>query len=109
MKNDLFYFTLFSYLILILYVVVYIGIIQINVKYIDTMHYYLNLFLSSMLILFFNPNANIREFTKNRLHLSNKMIYGMIHSAGWIILFDIGLHTIFMNINSTYDFIRKIL
>lgn len=107
MKNDLFYFTLFSYLILFLYVVAYIGLIQIDVKYIDNMHYYLKLFLSLMLILLFSPSKSIREGVKSKLHLSNKFIYTMIHSAGLIILFSIGLDTFFKNIKFTYDFIQN--
>lgn len=108
MKNDFFYFTLLSNLILILYLVAYIGFIQINVEYIETMHYYLKLFLSFILILFFSPNRSIRETTKTKLHLSNKMIYKMIHSAGLIILFDIGIQTFFKNLNFTFHFIRNI-
>lgn len=106
MNKDSYYFKFFVNLLFLLYIVTYVKLLYVNPKYLMMMNFYLKLFLGVMLVLFFNPNKKVRVFSRNTFNLSKSMLFSMTYSAGFIILFSVGLDKYFEKTLSYYNIVK---
>lgn len=108
MEKDLFIYSTLNRVILFLYILMYIGLWTLDVIYLETFHYYIQLFVGIVFMTIYNPNKKISDYFKKTFNLSKTLKRHIIYTTGITLILNIGLSTFFGNIKGIFSKFKNI-
>ena len=108
METDLFIYSMLHHVLLLMYVILYIGLWTMDTVYLETFHYYIKLFIGIVFFTVYNPNKKISDYFKKTINLSKALKRHIVYTTGITLLLNTGLSTFFGNIKGVFSKIKNI-